>query len=162
MAKSVFIPVRIIVLFLALVALAACRADDVDLAAFNCQLDDIPATIPYAAATPITTPPAPEQFGEAVSLYHRADFTEQSLANHAIRCEMMQFADDAAAVRAFTTACNQNLALEVEASTCSFGEGVETVVFQQVNFLVLVTADLNGMYGRELADAVAERLERLR
>ena len=152
------VAIRVAVRFLIVVALAACRADDTDLAALNCQLDDIPTTIPYAAATPVTTPPAPELFGEEVLNYHRAEFNEQSLTYQTIRCEMIQYEDDAAAARAFTTACNQSIALEGGASTCSFGEGVETVAFQRGDIIVLILADLDGMYAHELAGTVKGRL----
>lgn len=163
MPKTVFDPVRVVCLAaFTLLLLAACQTNDIDLASLNCQLDDIPATIPYAAATPITTSPTSELFGEAVVNYHLAEFNEQSLTYQTIRCEMIQYEDDAAAARAFNMACTQDQTGEtitdLGESSCLFGEGMETVVFQYEEIVVSILADVDRMYARDLAETVAKRL----
>lgn len=163
--KPIFFCLLVTLIFLSLL-LAACQTNDTqsdeDLASLNCQLADIPSSTQYTATTPITTSPTSELFGEEVISYHLAEFNEQSLTYQTIRCEMIQFGDGAAAERAFTQACAENPTSETIAgwgtSACIFGAGVETVVFQREETVVVITADLDGMYARELAQAVDERL----
>lgn len=163
--KPIFCCLLVTLILLSLL-LAACQTNDTqsdkDLAALNCQFADIPSSTPYTVTTPITTPPTPELFGEEVINYHLAEFNEQSLTYQTIRCEMIRFGDDAAAERALTMACNQDMAPEVITefgeSACIFGIGVETIVFQQDEMVVVILADLDGMYAHELAETVAERL----
>ena len=163
--KPIFCCLLVTFILLSLL-LAACQTDDTQsdkgLAALNCQLADIPSSTQYTVTTPITTPPTPELFGEGVINYHLAEFNEQSLAYQTIRCEMIQFEDDAAEERALTHACAENPTSETITSwgtlACNFGVGVETSVFQREEMVVVITADLDGMYARELAQAVDERL----
>jgi hypothetical protein len=159
----VFIPIRVIFLAaLPVLLLAACQTNDTDLASLNCQLEDIPTTIPYVTTTPITTPPTPELLGEEVVSYHLTEFNEQSLTYQTIRCEMIRFADDAAAARAFTTACTQaqtgETITDLGESSCLFGEGMETLVFQYEEIVVSILADVDGMYAHDLAEIVVGRL----
>jgi len=139
-----------------------------NLAEVNCQVSELMVVDGERWERIERTPLPNDYIGEKDQVVdiHIVEFTEFALTYQGVSCKVIKFANEAAAQRAFASACSQVPGdtklptIEIGDEACNLLESKGRVVFRRGEFLVVTGGDkMNRGVALTMAQAVDQRLK---